>query len=284
MGIPNGSKSCSGNLKSLNFESLNLKSNNNPYLCRKFLNLKDKAMKRHIFGAIVLIAALAFAGCNNKKQKDEEAKEKAPETIVEEIKKPNHLLLIVDPQVDFTTGSLATKKGPEAMEYLAKRLADDVWKNYSWIIVTQDAHPENHCSFKEQGGVFPPHCVQGTEGMKVYPALQEVLNQLMQYNKVTNIHYMEKGDLADKEEFSIFQNEHSGEKLRRTIEEFEHFEGIDICGIATDYCVYETTKDLMEFYPAKQIRIVTNCLAAVDDNDTKLADLMKANGIEGIEF
>ena len=41
-----------------------------------------------------------------------------------------------------------------------------------------------------------------------------------------------KGDLADKEEFSIFQNEHSGEKLRRTIEEFEHFEGIDVCVIA----------------------------------------------------
>ena len=62
------------------------------------------------------------------------------------------------------------------------------------------------------------------------------------------------------------------------------FEGIDICGIATDYCVYETTKDLMAFYPAKQIRIVTNCLAAVDESDTKLADLMKENGIQGIEF
>ena len=68
------------------------------------------------------------------------------------------------------------------------------------------------------------------------------------------------------------------------LDEREHFEGIDICGIATDYCVYETTKDLISFYPAKQVRIVTNCLAAVDDNDTKLADLMRENGIAGIEF
>ena len=83
---------------------------------------------------------------------------------------------------------------------------------------------------------------------------------------------------------TIFQNEHSGEKLRRTIEEFEQFEGVDVCGIATDYCVYETVKDLIAFYPAKQVRVVTNCLAAVDDNDTKLADLMKENGIQGIEF
>ncbi len=238
-------------------------------------------MKRNLIGAIVLIAALAFAGCNNKKQKEEEAKEKAAETVVEEVKLPNRLLIIVDPQIDFTTGSLATKKGPASMEYLAKALADGAWKNYGWIIVTQDAHPANHCSFVEQGGVFPPHCVQGTEGMNVYPALQEVLTALMPNSP--NIHYMHKGDLAEKEEFSIFQNEQSGEKLRTTIEEMG-FEGIDICGIATDYCVYETTKDLLAFYPAKQIRIVTNCLAAVDDNDTKLADLMKENGIQGIEF
>ena len=242
-------------------------------------------MKRNLIGAIVLVAALAFAGCNNNRnQEKEEAEKEAVETVVEEVQLPNTLLLIVDPQVDFTTGSLATKNGPAAMDYLAKALEEGAWKNYGWIIVTQDAHPDNHCSFKEQGGVFPPHCVQGTEGMEVYPALQEVLNNLMQNNMGMNIHYMQKGDLADKEEFSIFQNEHSGEKLRRTIEEFEQFERIDVCGIATDYCVYETVKDLIAFYPAKQVRVVTNCLAAVDDNDTKLADLMKENGIEGIEF
>ena len=229
----------------------------------------------------MLIAALAFAGCNNKNQKNEEAEKEAVETVTEEVQLPNRLLIIVDPQIDFTTGSLATAKGPASMDFLAKALNEGAWKNYGWIVVTQDAHPANHCSFVENGGVFPPHCVQGTEGMNVYPALQDVLNNIM--CNISNIHYMQKGDLAEKEEFSIFQNERSGEKLRKTIEEMG-FEGIDICGIATDYCVYETTKDLMEFYPANQIRIVTNCLAAVDDNDTKLADLMKENGIEGIEF
>ena len=256
-------------------------------------------MKKSIIGAIVLIAAIAFAGCNNKEEnKKDEQKEKATTEKVEagnnanekvDMKAekptlPNRLLIIVDPQIDFTTGSLATEKGPAAMDYLAKALNDGAWKNYSWIIVTQDAHPANHCSFGKGKDQFPPHCVQGTEGMNVYPALQKVLDDLMQNNSGLNIHYMQKGDLADKEEFSIFQNEHSGEKLRRTIEEFEHFEGVDICGIATDYCVFETTKDLLEFYPAKQVRIVTNCLAAVNDKDTKLTDLMKEKGIEGIEF
>ena len=230
----------------------------------------------------MLFAVIAFTGCGNNNQKEEEtANEPETEAKVEEVVLPNRLLIIVDPQVDFTTGSLATKNGPAAMDYLAKALDKGAWKNYSWIIVTQDAHPKNHCSFVEQNGVFPPHCVQGTEGMNVYPALQEVLTAIMP--NIPNIHYMTKGDLAEKEEFSIFQNKKSGEKLSITIKEIG-FEGIDVCGIATDYCVYETTKDLIAFYPAKQVRIVTNCLAAVDENDTKLADLMKENGIQGIEF
>ena len=230
-------------------------------------------MKRHIIGAMLLIAALIVTGCGNKNQKKQEIQE------TKEVK-AERMLIIVDPQIDFTTGSLATAKGPEAMDRLAEAINNGVLGKYTWVIVTQDAHPTNHCSFVENGGVFPPHCVQGTEGMNVYPALQQALNA-----KAVNIdiHYMTKGDLADKEEFSIFQNAKSSEKLTTTIKEID-FKDIDICGIATDYCVYETTKDLMTFYPAKQIRIVTNCIAAVDENDTKLADLMKENGIEGITF
>ncbi|MBR4146562.1 MAG: isochorismatase family protein [Bacteroidales bacterium] len=237
-------------------------------------------MKKVFIGALSLIAALVITGCKNN---NDQSKKIVKEQQTEEVVKENRMLIIVDPQVDFTTGSLATAKGPEAMDRLAKAIENDVLDKYNWVIVTQDAHPRNHCSFVENGGVFPPHCVEGTEGMEVYPALQKALDAKM--DKLSGgVHYMTKGDLADKEEFSIFQNEHSGEKLTKTITEFEKFDGIDICGIATDYCVYETVKDLTAIYPAKQIRIVTNCIAAVDDNDTKLADLMKENGIEGITF
>ena len=232
-------------------------------------------MKKQLIGAMMLVAALIITGCSNNNSAQKNVKNQKEKEEVKE----NRMLIIVDPQIDFTTGSLATAKGPEAMECLAQAIDNGVLDKYTWVIITQDAHPANHCSFIEQGGVFPPHCVQGTEGMNVYPVLQKALED----SNFGNYHYMTKGDLADREEFSVFQNAQSGEKLTTTIKE-EGFVGIDICGIATDYCVYETTKDLMEFYPAKQIRIVTNCLAAVDDNDTKLADLMKENGIEGITF
>lgn len=225
----------------------------------------------------MLVAALIFSGCGNN---NNSAQKNVKNQKAEEPVKENRMLIIVDPQIDFTTGSLATAKGPEAMERLAQAIDNGVLDKYTWVIVTQDAHPANHCSFVENGGVFPPHCVQGTEGMNVYPALEKALVD----SNFGNYHYMTKGDLANQEEFSIFQNAQSGEKLKQTITNDEVFVSIDVCGIATDYCVYETVKDLMAFYPAKQIRIVTNCLAAVDDNDTKLADLMKENEIEGITF
>ncbi len=223
----------------------------------------------------MLVAALIVSGCGNNNSAQKNVKNQKEKEEVKE----NRMLIIVDPQIDFTTGSLATAKGPEAMDCLAQAIDNGVLAKYTWVIVTQDAHPTNHCSFVENGGVFPAHCVQGTKGMDVYPPLMKALED----SNFGNYHLMTKGDLADKEEFSIFQNALSGEKLTKTITD-EKFVGIDICGIATDYCVYETTKDLMAIYPASQIRIVTNCIAAVDDNDTKLADLMKENGIEGITF
>ena len=232
-------------------------------------------MKKTLIGVAVLIAALAFAGCGNGNQK----KDNTQAGKAEKKSVANRMLIIVDPQVDFTTGSLATAKGPEAMDRLAQAVDAGVLGKYSWVVITQDSHPASHCSFIEQGGDFPTHCVQGTKGEKVYPKLQKALDKANH----NHILYLQKATQPDSEEFSIFKNPESSAKLHKLIADHA-FEGIDICGIATDYCVYETAKDLMTFYSPKKIRIVTNCIAAVDDNDTKLADLMSKNGIQGIGF
>lgn len=185
------------------------------------------------------------------------------------------LLLIVDPQIDFTTGSLAVTDGPKAMETLAAALQGETVNNYNHIAITQDFHPTDHSSFVENGGTWPPHCMQGTEGVNVYPALQEVIDGLEM-----KVEYLHKGNIADKEEYSILQNEESGARIKEMIEQ-EGFAGIDICGIASDYCVFETLSDLVQFYPAENVRVVMNCVAAVSDNE-KLPNFMKEHGVEAI--
>lgn len=231
--------------------------------------------KKHIFGVMILSLSIMFACNSNNQNKNQNQQEPENQEVVEAA--PNNLLIIVDPQIDFTTGSLAVEKGPEAMEVLAKVFDAGLAKKYSQIIVTQDFHPANHCSFVEQGGVFPPHCVQGTEGVNVYPALQEALNKVE-----TPITYLTKGNLAEKEEFSIFQNEENGVVLTKLIND-NKYESIDICGIASDYCVYETAKDLLDIYPAEKVHIATNCIASVSD-DQKLVDFMNETGVKAITF
>ena len=78
-------------------------------------------MKKHFIEAIALIAAIALAGCGNTSNQNTENKQEKPAS--------NRMLIIVDPQVDFTTGSLATAKGPEAMDCLAKAINVGVWKD-----------------------------------------------------------------------------------------------------------------------------------------------------------
>lgn len=232
--------------------------------------------QRHIIASTFLIVlAVAVASCGNNGKSNGKADEKVEEKALN-----NRLLIIVDPQVDFVTGSLAVQKGPEAMAVLAEAIEKGVWKKYSHIVVTQDNHPADHCSFVEQGGTFPPHCVQGTEGATVYPLLQEKLAAI---SKDIPVDYLTKGEVVSTEEFSIFQNKKNAAVLTKLINDSD-FEGIDICGIATDYCVLETLVDLVSFYPAHRVRVVTNCIAAVDESNTKLFDFMDERKIQSIRF
>src|SRR5437660_12810313 len=79
-------------------------------------------------------------------------------------------LVIVDYQRDFTPpeGALAVPGGDEIAERLNELAADD---RYDLVIATRDWHPPDHGSFADQGGPWPVHCVQGTPGAELHPAL-----------------------------------------------------------------------------------------------------------------
>ena len=61
------------------------------------------------------------------------------------------LLLIVDPQVDFITGSLPVGGAAKAMDALATYVKEQS-EEYSVKIVTADWHPYHHSSFADEGG------------------------------------------------------------------------------------------------------------------------------------
>jgi len=145
-------------------------------------------------------------------------------------------LVVVDVQRDFCPGGAlpvpdGDKVVPVINEYIKKFAAAG-----APIIFTRDWHPPDHSSFKSQGGPWPPHCIQNTEGAKFHPSL----------TIPPGAEIISKADKRD-EAYSFFQGTHLDEAL--------HKRGIDtlfVGGLATDYCVKETIldglKDSFEVY------------------------------------
>lgn len=152
------------------------------------------------------------------------------------------MLLIVDPQIDFITGTLPVPGAPEAMDALA-RYVKDHGVDYRLIFITCDRHPLRHSSFKEFGGEWPPHCIESSVGAAVWPALME---QLIPLSEVVKFGY--KGEELPKDEYSIFQTEKGSAEIKAILSSGE-ISHIDICGLAGDVCVKNTLDDLHALYP-----------------------------------
>ncbi|HIQ48565.1 MAG TPA: isochorismatase family protein, partial [Aquifex aeolicus] len=73
-------------------------------------------------------------------------------------------LVVVDMQNDFMPGgALPVPEGDKIIPRLNEYIKLFESKGLP-VFFTRDWHPENHISFKGHGGIWPPHCVQNTEG------------------------------------------------------------------------------------------------------------------------
>lgn len=80
---------------------------------------------------------------------------------------PVDALLIADAQNDcFPTGALDVSEGDKIILILKEMAKEAQQKNFQ-IIASRDRHPENHCSFKENGGPRPKgaafYCTTGAD-------------------------------------------------------------------------------------------------------------------------
>lgn len=169
----------------------------------------------------------------------------------------NRLLLIVDPQNDFITGSLPVGGAEEAMNALACYVAKTA-AELDCVVVTGDRHQSGHCSFKEQGGEWPEHCVVSTEGAEIWPPLKKALEE-----SGLPVAMLYKGCDAMSDQYSIFENPEAAEKLDRIVAE-RAIEVIDICGLAGDVCVLRTFLDAAARYGRDKIDVLTRFAPSLD--------------------
>lgn len=154
--------------------------------------------------------------------------------------KTGKMLMIVDPQYDFINGSLPVGGSEDAMNALAKWVNENK-SNFDVIVITTDWHPTTHCSFNDNGGEWPVHCVQHSHGAAIY---QPILNVL----KDVDYAVMEKGLNEDREEYSIWKNHVSNIHLHAMVRA-NGITDINIAGLAGNICVLNSLKDGVKELP-----------------------------------
>jgi nicotinamidase/pyrazinamidase len=133
-------------------------------------------------------------------------------------------LIVVDVQNDFCEGgALAVPDGDAVVEPLNGLMAEA-----GFVVATRDWHPGDHGSFLDEGGQWPPHCVQGTVGAELHPDLHAGLIDAV----------VDKGQDRGREGYSGFEATPLEQLLRD-----QDVDTVHIGGLALDYCVKATALD-----------------------------------------
>lgn len=165
-----------------------------------------------------------------------------------------NVLIEVDVQNDFITGSLAVSDGAEVIHPL-NTLAHAVRRNLGRVAFTRDWHPETTPHFD----TWPVHCVADTEGAALHPDVRirtgdVILNKGMEQTDG----YSGIEAVAD-----------DGATLESLIEPTGHYDAVRVFigGLATDYCVKATAIDLAKRYQNYgnvQIDVITDAIRGVN--------------------
>lgn len=175
-------------------------------------------------------------------------------------------LIVVDVQNDFCEGgSLAVEGGAEVAHRISELMRhwtrqDPQAPDYAHAVATLDHHIEPGDHFSAEPDFrhsWPRHCVVGSDGVAFHPNLDP-----QPFDAV-----FRKGEYEAA--YSGFEGKDPegvllADWLRRS--QVTH---VDICGLATDYCVRATTLDAVR--EGFEVRVLTDLCAGVAPDTTEAA-------------
>lgn len=142
-------------------------------------------------------------------------------------------LLISDIQNDFLPGgSLAVSEGEQIIPVLNGYI-DQFSHRQLPVFATRDWHPAKHCSFIQQGGPWPEHCIAGSKGAGFSADL----------HLPASAYIISKGTDVEREGYSSFSNLTFKQQLDNA-----GIRRLFIGGLATDYCVLNTVRDALNYH------------------------------------
>ena len=179
-------------------------------------------------------------------------------------REPANIMVVVDLQKDFIDGNLPATDGTRVVEPIKSKLTA-----FDRVYFTLDWHPWNHCSFKANGGIWPQHCVRYTVGAALPDGILDNLN-------IDNVEFLPKGMAQDKEEYGQFENTKADDQ-----DLFVKGDKVVVCGIAAEYCVLETLKNLVRLSNEVgfELSVYLEGVASIESNEP-LVTYMNENNIK----
>lgn len=154
----------------------------------------------------------------------------------QEIDPKTDALVIVDVQNDFCAGgALAVEGGDEVVPAL-NRYAERFAAAGAAVFASRDWHPRRTTHFKEWGGAWPPHCVQGTRGAEFHPGLRLPASATV----------VSKGMDPEEDAYSCFQARETSRRPFAAALAARGIRRLFVGGLATDYCVRATVLDALK--------------------------------------
>ncbi|MBQ8292334.1 MAG: cysteine hydrolase [Bacilli bacterium] len=162
------------------------------------------------------------------------------------------LLIVVDYQNDFVTGSLGFKKAVDIEKGIFERVKE-YEENGDDVIFTLDTHEASY--LKTEEGIYLPveHCLKGTNGHELYGLVKEVAKNHLLIEKATFPSHKLLNYLLDKE-----------------------YECIELCGVVTNICVISNAIIVKAALPNAHI-VINQKLCASNDEvmEQKALEVMK---------
>src|SRR6266511_3443344 len=178
-------------------------------------------------------------------------------------------LLVIDVQNDFCPGgSLAVAGGDEVVPALNRHI-EAFQAAERPIIATRDWHPRQTVHFKEFGGLWPVHCVQGSRGAEFHPDLRLPPGAVV----------VSAGTGPDEQGYSAFEGQADDGRHLHGLLADQAVKRLYVGGLATDYCVKESVLDALK--SGFEVVVLEDSVRAVNvqpGDDERAIQAMKAAG------
>ncbi len=156
------------------------------------------------------------------------------------------VLIVVDMQNDFVSGVLGTVEA----QNIVPNVADKIRDFDGTVIFTFDTHYEGYLSTQEGKNLPVLHCIEGTQGWELNPAIQTARKN--------------KKDQSDVFDFykPTFGSVELAERLKE-IDQSNEIKEIELVGVCTDICVISNALLVKAFLPEVPVFVDASCCAGV---------------------